>query len=60
MKRKHSELILEILATASALFTFYTCNIIVGVAATPLAIYCLVEKYTDKNEDKSEDENDKN
>ncbi|GEM_PF-1741489 len=57
MKRKHSDLLLEVLATASTLFSFYTCNPIVAIAATPLAIYCLVEKYAHENEHESEDEN---
>lgn len=56
MKRKSSDLILEILATAATLVSFYTCNVFVGIAATPVAIVCLIDKYREEDEDKYNDE----
>ncbi len=53
MKHKYSDFILDALATASGLATLYTCNLFVGIAVTPLAIFCLINKY--RNEDKNND-----
>lgn len=56
MKNKYSALILEILATAATLVSFYTYNVFVGIAATPVAIVCLIYKYTDEDKNKYKDE----
>ncbi|MGA9381593.1 MAG: hypothetical protein WBV73_22765 [Phormidium sp.] len=58
MKRKHADFILDALATASGLATLYTCNLFVGIAVTPLAIVCLINKY--RNEDKNNDRHETN
>ncbi|MFB2934182.1 hypothetical protein ACE1B6_02800 [Aerosakkonemataceae cyanobacterium BLCC-F154] len=58
MKRKHTDFILDALANAAVLVSLYTCNVFVGIAVTPLAIVCLINKYRD--EDKDNDRNETN
>jgi hypothetical protein len=48
MKRKHSTFILDILANTAVLTTLYASNPILGIVATPLIIWCLVDKYSNK------------